>query len=75
MSRLSASPTILKRISNINDRLGFLCTGVERALQRLERGVDDASDHVQYFSDVSLEFEIAAHDLEGVVRLVNKINS
>ncbi|MDD1520020.1 MULTISPECIES: hypothetical protein [Bradyrhizobium] len=66
---------ILQRIGNINERLGFLCTGMELALERLGRGVGDASDQVDYFSDVALEFEIAAHDLDGVVRLVNKFTS
>ena len=67
---------ISERAEDISDRLSIACSAAEGELEVLAYDVaDERKDQRNSLADQLLEIEIAAHDLDELVDLINKITS
>jgi signal transduction histidine kinase len=68
---------ISERAEDISDRLFVACSAAQGELEVLEAYdlADALKDRRNSFADELLEIEIAAHDLDELVDLINKLTS
>ena len=67
---------ISERAEDISDRLSIACSAAEGELEVLAYDVaDERKDQRNSLADQLLEIEIAAHDLDELVDLINKLTS
>ena len=67
---------ISERAEDISDRLSIACSAAEGELEVLAYDVADERKHQRNsLADQLLEIEIAAHDLDELVDLINKLTS
>ena len=68
--------SISERAEDISDRLSIACSAAEGELEVLAYDVaDERKDQRNSLADQLLEIEIAAHDLNELVDLINKLTS
>jgi hypothetical protein len=67
---------ISERAEDISDRLSIACSAAEGELEvRAYDVADERKDQRNSLADQLLEIEIAAHDLDELVDLINKLTS